>query len=142
MAHRGRRFDLMVELDRTQRPTKNFDKFRRYDGLITGWWRRVERYRKLGESPAAVFVCTDEDHVLAFARAADREVTGRLGRPGTAEQSWPYPGRERMLFVSERDVHEGSLRAWKLSAEPSVTHRDLELREVRLPARRRGDDSR
>lgn len=141
MPHRGRRFDLMIELDRTQRPTKNFDKFRRYDGLITGWWRRVDRYRKLAEPPAAVFVCTDEDHVLAFARAADREVTGRLGRPGTAEQSWPYPGRERMLFVSERDVHEGSLRAWKLSPEPSVARGDLGLREVRLPARKRAGDS-
>jgi hypothetical protein len=140
MPRAGRTFDLMIELDRTDRPAKNFDKFRRYDALITSWWRRVERYRRMGEQPAAVFVCTDEAHAFAFMRAADREVTGRVARPGTAEQSWPYPGRERMLFVAERDVHEGSLRAWKLPAEPSAMIRRAELapREVQLPGRKRG----
>jgi protein involved in plasmid replication-relaxation len=138
MPRQGRRFDLMIELDRTQSPAKNLDKFRRYDALITAWWRRVERYRRLGEAPAAVFVCVDEEHVLTFAHAADQEVTGRLGRPGTSDESWPYPGRERMLFVSERDVHEGSLRAWKLPVEPSRGRGELELREVRLPGRNRG----
>jgi hypothetical protein len=133
MPSAGRRFDLMVELDRTKRPAKNFDKFRRYDALITGWWRRVERYRRMGEPPAAVFVCADEAQVFAFMGAADGEVTGRLARPGTAESTWPYPGRERMLFVAERDAHEGSLRAWKLPAAPTRSHAELAAREVRLP---------
>jgi hypothetical protein len=138
MPHRGRTFDLMVELDRTNRPAKNFDKFRRYDALICGWWRAIERYRKMGESPAVVFVCTDEAHTASFMRAADREVTGRLARPGTPEQSWPYPGRERMLFVSERDMHAGSLRSWKLPGEPTQpTRGELSSREVQLPGRRR-----
>jgi hypothetical protein len=138
MPHRGRRFDLMIELDRTQSPYQNFEKFRRYDALITGWWRRLERYRKLGEPPAAVFVCVDEEHVETFARAANQEMTGRLARTGTSEQSWPYPGRERTLFVSERDMHEGSWRAWKLPAEPARGRGALELREVQLPGRKGG----
>jgi hypothetical protein len=129
----GRIFDLMIELDRTKRPAKNFDKFRRYDALITGWWKHVDRYRKMGEPPAAVFVCADEAHAFSFMRAADTEVTGRLARPGTAESSWPRPGRERMLFVAERDVHGGNLRAWKLPAEPFAGGGDLPAREVRLP---------
>jgi hypothetical protein len=139
MPRHGRTFDLMIELDRTDRPAKNFDKFRRYDAFITGWWRRVERYRKMGEQPAAVFVCTDEAHALAFMRASDREVTGRLARPGTPDHTWPYPGRERILFVAERDVHDGSLRAWKLPAEPTAVARRAELspREVQLPGRKR-----
>ena len=140
MPHHGRRFDLMLELDRTKRPTKNFTKFHRYDALITGWWRAVDRYRKMGESPAVIFICTDEAHAASFMRAADREVTGRLARPGTAEGTWPYPGRERMLFAAERDVHAGNLRAWKLPAEPtgSGSRAELEPREVRLPGGRRG----
>jgi hypothetical protein len=139
MPHRGRRFDLMLELDRTGKPTKNLDKFHRYDALLTGWWHAVERYRKLGEAPAVVFICIDEHNLVNFMRAADREVTGRLARPGTAEATWPYPGRERMLFVSERDVHEGSLRAFKLPIEPSDARGrgELESREVRLPGGRR-----
>jgi hypothetical protein len=142
MPSHGRTFDLMIELDRTKRPAKNFDKFRRYDALITGWWRRVDRYRRMGEPPAAVFVCTDEAQVFAFMDAADREVTGRLARPGTSESSWPHPGRERMLFVAERDVHEGSLRAWKLPAEPGGARGKLAAREVRLPGGGQGGTSR
>jgi hypothetical protein len=129
----------MVELDRTLRPTKNVDKFHRYDALLTGWWQAVERYRKLGEAPAVVFICVDEASMTSFMRAADREVTGRLARPGTAADTWPYPGRERMLFVSERDVHEGSARAFKLPATPVDARGGaaLEAREVRLPGGRR-----
>ncbi len=135
MPHRGRRFDLMLELDRTGKPTKNLDKFHRYDALLTGWWQAVERYRRLGEAPAVIFICIDEAKLESFMRAADREVTGRLARPGTPEDTWPYPGRERMLFCSERDVHEGSLRAFKLPAAASDARpgSELEPREVRLP---------
>jgi hypothetical protein len=139
---RGRRFELMIELDRTRRPAKNFDKFHRYDALLTAWWRRLDRYRRMGEAPAVVFVCADEEHVKSFMRAADSEITGRLARPGTPEPSWPFPGRERVLFVVERDAHEGSLRAWKLPVAPARGGRQPESgrREVRLPgARREGD---
>jgi len=128
-----RSFDLMIELDRTQRPAKNFDKFRRYDALITGWWKAVERYRRMRESAAVVFVCVDEEQAFSFMRAADKEVTGRLATPGTPESSWARPGRERMLFAAERDVHEGNLRAWKLPAEPAAGGAELAVRKVRLP---------
>jgi hypothetical protein len=132
MPDQGRRFDLLLELDRTGKPTKNFDKFERYDALITAWWRKVPRYRKAGEPPGAIFICCDEDHVLRFIQAADRYVTGRLAQPGVAEASWPYPGRERILFVAEQDIHDGDGRAWKLPAEPrSATH--VAPRRVELP---------
>jgi hypothetical protein len=141
MPKSGRRFDLMLELDRTTKPTRNFDKFHRYDALLTGWWRTVERYRTMREGPAVIFVCVDEVTVANFMRAADRQVTGRVAQPGTAERTWPYPGRERMLFVAERDVHEGNLRAWKLPAKPTATGgTEPEPREVRLPGGRRGGD--
>ena len=31
---------------------------------------------------------------------------------------WEYPGRERILFVAERDVHEGLLRAYGVPRLP------------------------
>ena len=132
----GRRFDLLLELDRTGKPTKNFDKFERYDALITAWWRQVSRYRRAGEPPGVIFVCADEDHVLRFIQAADRYVTGRLAQPGVTEASWPFPGRERMLFVAERDIHSGDGRAWKLPLQPGGGdgRTRLAVREVCLPA--------
>jgi hypothetical protein len=110
--------DLMVELDRTKRPNRNFRKFLHYDALLTAWWRNVPRYRELESPPRIVFVCASKAHAFSFMEAADRQVTGRLAQPGTPEAAWPFPGREGMLFAAERDVHEGSLRAWKLESEP------------------------
>jgi hypothetical protein len=60
---------------------------------------------------AVRFVCTDQAHAFGFMEAADRQITGRVADPSAPEVSWPYPGRERIYFASERDVHEGSLRA-------------------------------
>jgi hypothetical protein len=136
----ARTFDLLFELDRTRRPGRNFRKFLRYDALITAWWRHVPRYKAMGEPPAAVFICADEAHAMSFMQAADRHVTGRLALPGTPETSWPHPGRERMLFVAERDIHEGSQRAWKLPREPPHLSGRIETepREVRLPGQTPG----
>jgi hypothetical protein len=115
----GSHFDLMIELDRTKRPSRNFRKFRHYDAFITAWWRNVPRYRELKSPPRVVFVCASKDHALSFMDAADRQVTGRVARPGSPESSWPFPGRDHFLFAAEPDVHRGSLRAWKLESEPA-----------------------
>jgi hypothetical protein len=67
--------------------------------------------------------------------AADREVTGRLADPSAPEASWPYPGPERIFFVAECDIHEGSPRAWKLQPKPpEATGRLLHApRDAQLP---------
>ena len=130
-----RRFELLVELDRTARPTKNVDKLRRYDALITAWWRGADRYRGAEEPPTVVFVCADEQHALSLMRAADREVTGRHSRYDGRPMGWPSPGRERMLFAAERDVHRESLRAWILPPHPGAQEEPHEFwaRQLSLP---------
>ena len=97
---------------------KNLDKLRRYDALLTAWWRLHERYRGSAKPPAVVFVCPDEDAVFGLMRAADCELTGRLSNPSEHPDHWPSPGRDHTLFVAERDVHDGSLRAWMLPRLP------------------------
>ena len=39
--------DLLIELDRTRRPTKNVDKLHRYDAFLTAWYRVTDRYRRV-----------------------------------------------------------------------------------------------
>jgi hypothetical protein len=130
-----RRYELLVELDRTARPTKNIDKLRRYDALITAWWRGSDRYRGAKEPPRIVFVCGDELQAESLMRVADNEVTGRHSRSGRPRKEWPSPGRERMWFVAEPDMHQESLRAWKLPAHPGSEElpRVFGAREVKLP---------
>ena len=76
-------FDLLVELDLTGRPSYNHEKFLAYDAFLTGWALAHPRYRALGTRPVVVFVCRDARTALAYAREADRVMTGRIGAMGS-----------------------------------------------------------
>jgi len=132
---RGRRFELAVELDRTRRANKNESKLLRYDALISAWWRATDRYRELGEPPAVVFVCPSEHDAHELIGYADREVTGSLHNPGESAEHARYPGRERMLFVAEPEIHQGSGAAFMLSraAGGKKPGGRVEARDVQLP---------
>jgi len=110
----GAEVDLLAELDRTRRPTKNVDKLRRYDAFVTAWSRMTDRYRHAAELPYVIFVCPGEQEAHSLMRVADREVTGQYAGYGPRPEGWPSPGRERMLFVAEEDVHDGFASAWSL----------------------------
>jgi Replication-relaxation len=112
------RFDVLLELDRTGRPSGNVEKFHRYDALLTGWARVHGRYKMQGEPPVVVFVVEDEPKARAFIDAADTAITGAVVTPGTAPEHWEYPGRERTFFVCERDVHMATLRSYRLPRYP------------------------
>jgi hypothetical protein len=120
-----RRVDLLVELDRTGRPSSNGEKFRRYDALITAWSMSHRRYTALGEPPVVVFVVEDGERAVQFLRSADNVITGRLGKWGTPEAGWAALGRRRIFFVSEIDAHQGTLRALRLSEHPPKLRRSL-----------------
>ena len=81
--------------------------------------------KALGEPPVAVFVVEDDEKARQFLRAADEVVTGRVGKWGTPEASWPCYGRRRIFCLAERDVHMGSLRAQRLPEQPPALRRAL-----------------
>jgi hypothetical protein len=111
--------DLFVELDRTFKPAKNIDKFERYDHMISGWCTLKDRYAKhCTDPPLVVFVCRDQSNAKEFCRAADPVVTAAHAYGGEYPTEWRYPGRERMVFVAERDIHERRLVGYALPALP------------------------
>ena len=111
--------DLFVELDRTFKPAKNVDKFERYDHMISGWCTLKDRYTKhCTAPPLVVFVCRDQANAKEFCRAADPVVTAGHAYGGEYASEWDYPGRQRMLFVAERDAHEGRMAGYTLPALP------------------------
>lgn len=116
----GRRFQLLIELDRTRRPTKNQSTLLRYDALLSAWWRAVTVLRAFGEPPAVIFICQDDHDRDELMHLADGQVTGCLQNPGDPPERWRYPGRERMLFVAERDIHEGNVAAKMLTRQPTT----------------------
>jgi len=110
--------DLLVEVDRTRRPARNLDKFRRYDQFLTGWALLHPRIEQLGTRPVAIFTSPDEPSMLALMKAADEIMTGRIGWTGEPEHAWYYPGRDHVLFTTETEIHNGSMRAWRLPELP------------------------
>ena len=58
-------------------------------------------------------------------QAADRIMTGRVGKWGVPEAAWPHYGRRRIFVVAERDVHQGTLRAQRLPEHPPALRKAL-----------------
>ncbi|MDO8185869.1 replication-relaxation family protein [Conexibacter sp. JD483] len=114
----NRRQELLVEVDLTERPSKQRGKFERFDHFLTGWWTELDRYRTHMGLPFVVFVAVNQEQVLQFVAAADEALIARLAVPGTAASTWRYPARDRMLFVAEADIHAGSLDGLRVPALP------------------------
>ncbi|MDQ4041104.1 MAG: replication-relaxation family protein [Actinomycetota bacterium] len=114
----GTEGDLMmfVEYDRTRRVDKNYDKFRRYEAFLTGWWHMAI----IGDwrPPLLVFVCQDEDHQLRFLRAADHELVAYFSPRYSGAADHRYPARERMLFALEEDIHQARAVAMRVPPWP------------------------
>jgi len=133
--------DLLVELDDRLPAARAAAKLERYDHLVTGWAVHTNRYgRRLGVPPLVVFVCRDRARARECARRADAVLTACRAYAGEYPVDWEYPGRERILFVAERDAHEGFLRGYGVSRLPpdvrsSAAHCDPRAREPVLEPR-------
>jgi hypothetical protein len=138
LSEHGITFDLIIELDLTDRASYNVPKLRRYDAFLTGWWGELRRYRQLGTRPGVLFVCRNADVVLACARAADETLRGSVGVTGSPAHERYYPAREHVWFAEESDIYNGSLAVLALpSLPPDVREaldgtRDLSLARVLL----------
>lgn len=112
-----------IECDRTGRPSKNLGKLAAYDAMFNGWGHALNGYQQ--RLPILIFVCIDERNVLSHLTAADQELTGWVaGLVGKLEDR-VYVGRQRIWFVTELDVHRGSLRAWRVPDLPPAARNTL-----------------
>ena len=126
---------LLIEYDRTRRLDKNFEKFKRYDNFLNWWW--IHTHLAAHENPPFVlFICQDDVQRDLFLTAADRELTGHRWHPDIDPEEHEYIGRQRILFASEIDAHNGLLAAQRLAAFPPH-HRFHEagVRRVRIGPR-------
>ncbi|MGA9284868.1 MAG: replication-relaxation family protein [Solirubrobacteraceae bacterium] len=111
--------ELLVELDDRLPEGSSAAKLERYDHFISGWSVHLKRYKRSAVSlPTVVFVCRDGARARECARRADRILTACRAYPGEYPADWEYPGRERIFYAAERDIHHGSLSAWGLSRLP------------------------
>jgi hypothetical protein len=126
-------FDLLLEMDLTERPSYNRDKLPAYDAFLCGWCLEHRRYRALGTRPVAFVVCRTERALLACAKTADEALTGRIGAMGAPAEQWYYARREHLFFALETEIHYGRLAAFRLPMLPPLVREQLSGdREVTL----------
>jgi hypothetical protein len=115
----GVQLDVLVDLDDRHASPAWVNKLERYDHFITGWSAQTRRYGGLEAANVLVaFVCRDRERARACARRADAVLSACRAYAGDYPQSWEYLGRERIVFLAERDIHEGNLCAWGSSRLP------------------------
>jgi hypothetical protein len=105
--------DVLVEFDDRLPTGRAVGKLERYDHFLTGWAAHTARYGGRSEAvPVVVFICRDRSRARECARRADAALRACRAYAGEYPLDWEYPARERLLFASERDVHEGLLHAY------------------------------
>jgi Replication-relaxation len=116
---RGAGLDVIVELDDRLPRGAGAAKLERYDHFLAGWSAHTHRYGERSQAvPLVVFVCRDRPRARRCARLADVALRACRAYAGEYPFDWEYPGRERTLFVAERDVHEGLMHAYGVPRLP------------------------
>jgi len=111
--------DVIVEFDNRLPSGRSAAKIERYDHFLAGWSAHTGRYgRRMDAVPVVVFVCRDRARARQCATRADTALSACRAYAGEYPFNWEYPGRERILFASERDVHEGLLCAYGVPRLP------------------------
>jgi hypothetical protein len=111
-------FDLIIEMDLTDRSSYNIPKFKRYDTFLTGWWSETRRYQQLGTRPIVVFVCPTAETALTYAQAADQTLRGSIGVTGSPAHKRYYPAREHIFFAVNADIYNNDLTVLALPPMP------------------------
>ncbi len=111
--------DLMLELDDRLASGGLAAKIVRYDHFLTGWAEHTRRYGERRDAePIVVFVCRSRARARSCAEAADTLLRACRAYAGEYPIDWQYTGRQRTVFVCERDLHEGSLLGYGVSRLP------------------------
>jgi Replication-relaxation len=128
--------DVIVEFDDRLPLGRVAGKLERYDHFLAGWAVHTSRYgRRLEAVPVVVFVCRDRARARECARRADSVLRACRAYAGEYPFDWEYPGRDRIVFAAERDMHEGLVRAYGVPPLPpdvrvTAAHGDPRAREA------------
>jgi hypothetical protein len=138
--------DTFVELDGRLPVGRQAAKLERYDHFLSGWSTHTSRYGRRSDAVAqVVFVCRDRARAGDCARAADAALRACRAYAGEYPFDWQYPGRERILFAAERDLHEGlplaygvprlppEVRVAAAHGDPRAGEHTIERREIVEP---------
>lgn len=126
------RTDLLVEIEFGNNDETVRRKAVEYDGFLTGWWRKHPRYRRLKRPPIVFFVVPNIQRARRFVEVLDEVLLAHLIGPAETqtreqrkEEITPTPvhsylGRRNIFIAVARDIHQRTLRAWRVPTEPAA----------------------
>ena len=113
------RNQILIDYDRSGHRQKLVGKLRRYDAFYAAWGSRHPQGRH--RLPATLFVAADESLLRRHLAIADQVLCTRRGSSRTPASEWPAPpSRRRIFFALERDLHQGTLRCYRLPEQPPL----------------------
>jgi hypothetical protein len=124
------RTDLLVESEWGNNNETVWNKALAYDGLVNGWWQEHPRYKAFRRPPTVVFAVPDLPRASRFLAIFDEALRGYLIDPphtqtraeneqGIVPKAGKiYLGRQNIYVAVARDVHQRTLRAWRVPAKP------------------------
>jgi len=119
LANDEEELDVIVELDDRVVDAAATRKLERYDHFLAGWSLHLRRYGERAQAtPIVVFVCRDRARARRCAERADFALLACRAYAGEYPGAWDYPGRERIRFAAERDLHAGVLAAYRVPPLP------------------------
>ena len=128
LAGETRSVDMLIEVDRTSRPSYNEEKFIGYDHFLAGWCLRLERFgpRQRNARPLVVFVCETEKAARALIDRADALMNVGIGLSGHDPETYQYFGRSHTAFTCVNWVLSGQPYALTMPPLPrSVRGQDM-----------------
>lgn len=130
----GNHTAVLMEFDRTRRPSKQSERLRRYDSFLAIGWRE-SRYACLDLEPAVLMVCPEKQHVRAFVRLADRHLSASAADLAGNSATPEFSGREQIAFTSREQLLSGTSLVHQVASEPPKRPR-AEMREQSLQLER------
>lgn len=125
------RTDLLLEIEWGNNDETVKRKALEYDAFLTGWWRAHPRYGEVIRRPPIVFFAVpDARRARRFIELLDETLKCHLVGPAETqtraqrdEGFKPTPGkmflgRRNIFVVVARDVHQRTLRAWRVLPQP------------------------
>ncbi len=107
---------VLVEYDRTERPHKQIDRFRRYDRwLLDGWTHG--RFSAHAAPPSVLFLTARERPLRRLVETADHAFTAWYGQKHAGPREGTHPARQRTVFTSRDRILDGD---WTMLRTPSL----------------------
>lgn len=109
---------VLFEYDRTRRPAKQRDRWRRYDRFLTETWRD-SRFGDHHCAPLVIYLLPHTKLIPTFLEEADKHLTAWVGPRQGAPQQGTYPGRDLIMFTSRERLLGGDFTMDCVPAHPA-----------------------